>query len=110
MQTEDIKINGNELESQFMPNGLSISLTKDRWDWSYSCLDSENDFGLTFDNPIDALCHLASILLKTNSFRQEAENFRDALEQVIEHEPYDDGVMETLTQISELLDNTIQDL
>ena len=112
---EDVKIQNNELVNKYLPQDLSIHLSKDRWLWTYRCLDSDDDFGLTFESPIHALCHFVGLILQkqdeeNQSFSKIAQNFQDALNQCLEDEPYNDEIQDKLTQISDILDNVIQDL
>ena len=110
---EDVQIQNNELVNKYLPEDLSIHLSKDRWLWTYRCLDSNDDFGLTFDSPIHALCNFIGLILKQQddqSFSKQAQNFQDALNQCLEDEPYDDEIMGKLTEISDILNCTIQDL
>lgn len=44
------------------------------------------------------------------SFRKIAENFQDALNQALEDEPYDDEIQDKLTQLSDIINEVIQDL
>ena len=44
---EDVKIQNNELVNKYLPQDLSIHLSKDKWLWTYRCLDSESDFELS---------------------------------------------------------------
>lgn len=48
--------------------------------------------------------------LETPAFRAIVEDFKDALNKVLEDEPYDDNVIDNLNSILELLDVTIEDL
>ena len=111
---EDVKIQNNELVNKYLPQDLSIHLSKDRWLWTYRCLDSNDDFGLTFESPIHALCHFVGLILQKQeddqSFSKIAQNFQDALNEALEDEPYDDEIMGKLTEISDILNCTIQDL
>lgn len=104
----------NELVNKYLPQDLSIYLSKDKWLWTYRCLDSESDFELSFDSPIHALCHFIGLILeqqeKNQSFSKQTQNFQDALNEALEDEPYDDEIMSQLTQVSDILNDVIQDL
>lgn len=111
---EDVKIQNNELVNKYLPQDLSIHLSKDKWLWTYRCLDSESDFELSFDSPIYALCHFIGLILeqqeKNQSFSKQTQNFQDALNQALEDEPYDDEIQDKLTQLSDIINEVIQDL
>ena len=111
---EDVKIQNNELVNKYLPQDLSIHLSKDRWLWTYRCLDSDDDFGLTFESPIHALCHFIGLILQkqedNQSFRKTVKNFQDAVNQALEDEPYDGEIIDKLTQISDIIFDVIQDL
>ena len=111
---EDVQIQNNELVNKYLPEDLSIHLSKDRWLWTYRCLDSNDDFELSFDSPIHALCHFIGLILeqqeKNQSFSKQTQNFQDALNEALEDEPYDDEIMSQLTQVSDILNDVIQDL
>lgn len=107
MITEEPKIKDNKLENELLPKDLSIYLVKDRWSWAYNGLDSNDLYEQDFDSPLDAVCDFTRTILasqqKTQSFYRVMEDFKDTLNQVMEEQPYDDGVMDLIDDLHEAL-------
>lgn len=60
--------------NNFLPNDLSIHQDNDnKWIWGYRCLNSDDNYYLTFETSVDALCHFISIILEA----QDAELLDD---------------------------------
>lgn len=114
--TEETQIKDNKLVNELLPKDLSIYLVKDRWFWEYKGgLNSNDLYEQDFDSPLDALTDfirvvLSGLKIESQSFLKQTQNFQDALNEALEDEPYDDEVQDKLTQISDILDNVIQDL
>lgn len=113
--TEETQIKDNKLVNELLPKDLFIYLVKDRWSWEYKGLNSNDLYEQDFDSPLDAICDftrvmLSSLTVEFQSFSKIAQNFQDALNEALEDEPYDDETQEKLTQISDILDNVIQEL
>lgn len=72
--------NLKEYDNKLLPNDFSVYQKNDNdWIWEFRCLNSEDNYDLTFKTIDDALCHFISVILEAEDARnlEDDDDFED---------------------------------